>query len=158
MDLHYFHFLNNYRGIDDKFGVVIDRDSKSHSLDQMNQIFMKCKERGYLCFISNPCFEFWLLLPVSDVNKEYDEHLDEIRNNDVDAQRNSYVSNLLFSKTNHRKRITKKSFERHYLPNIDKAIKRAKDFSEGLSLPCELIDRVGSNLWELFDVLREKNL
>ena len=158
MDLHYFHFLNNYRGIDDKFGVVIDRDSKSHSLDQMNQIFMKCKERGYLCFISNPCFEFWLLLHVSDVKKEYDEHLDEIRNNDVDAQRNSYVSNLLFSKTNHRKRITKKSFERHYLPNSDKAIKRAKDFSEGRSLPCELIDRVGSNLWELFDVLREKNL
>ena len=71
LDLLYLDFLSKYHGKDDKFGIVIDRDCGSHSVEQMKSVFEKCKEKNYLCYITNPCIEFWQLLHVSDVASEY---------------------------------------------------------------------------------------
>ena len=47
--------------------------------------------------------------------------------------------------------VLTKTFEKYYLPNIDLAIGRAKGFA-----PSEqLIDKLGTNLWELIELLRE---
>ena len=46
----------------------------------------------------------------------------------------------------------KKTFDEYYLPNIDFAIKRAKDFAP----TDKLLEHLGSNLWELFELLRKK--
>lgn len=152
IDLLYLDFLSKYRGKEDAFGIVIDRDWRSHSADQMNRVIQKCREKNYLCYITNPCLEFWLLLHVSDVKIEYAETLDKILDNEVDDKDNSFVSNLLHEKTGQRKCIQQKTFERFYLPNIDVAIERAKCFA-----PCdELLEKIGSNLGELFDLLRRK--
>lgn len=152
IDLLYLDFLSKYRGKEDAFGIVIDRDWRSHSADQMNRVIQKCREKNYLCYITNPCLEFWLLLHVSDVKSEYAETLDKILDNEVDDKDNSFVSNLLHEKTGQRKCIQQKTFERFYLPNIDVAIERAKCFA-----PCdELLEKLGSNLGELFDLLRRK--
>lgn len=152
IDLLYLDFLSKYRGKEDAFGIVIDRDWRSHSADQMNRVIQKCREKNYLCYITNPCLEFWLLLHVSDVKSEYAETLDKILDNEVDDKDNSFVSNLLHEKTGQRKCIQQKTFERFYLPNIDVAIERAKCFA-----PCdELLEKIGSNLGELFDFLRRK--
>ena len=152
IDLLYLDFLSKYRGKEDAFGIVIDRDWRSHSADQMNRVIQKCREKNYLCYITNPCLEFWLLLHVSDVKSEYAETLDKILDNEVDDKDNSVVSNLLHEKTGQRKCIQQKTFERFYLPNIDVAIERAKCFA-----PCdELLEKIGSNLGELFDLLRRK--
>lgn len=152
IDLLYLDFLSKYRGKEDAFGIVIDRDWRSHSADQMNRVIQKCREKNYLCYITNPCLEFWLLLHVSDVKSEYAETLDKILDNEVDDKDNSFVSNLLHEKTGQRKCIQQKTFERFYLPNIDVAIERAKCFA-----PCdELLEKIGSNLGELFDLLRRK--
>lgn len=152
IDLLYLDFLSKYRGKEDAFGIVIDRDWRSHSADQMNRVIQKCREKNYLCYITNPCLEFWLLLHVSDVKSEYAETLNKILDNEVDDKNNSFVSNLLHEKTGQRKCIQQKTFERFYLPNIDVAIERAKCFA-----PCdELLDKIGSNLGELFDLLRRK--
>lgn len=152
IDLLYLDFLSKYRGKEDAFGIVIDRDWRSHSADQMNRVIQKCREKNYLCYITNPCLEFWLLLHVSDVKSEYAETLDKILDNEVDDKNNSFVSNLLHEKTGQRKCIQQKTFERFYLPNIDVAIERAKCFA-----PCdELLEKIGSNLGELFDLLRRK--
>lgn len=152
INLLYLDFLNKYHGEDDAFGIVVDRDCGSHSEDQMKEIIKKCHEKQYYCFITNPCLEFWQLLHVSDVAKEYKEQLDDILANKLDAQGNSYVNNLLYSKTNQRKAIPLKTFEMYYLPNIDLAIERARAFAPS----SDLINRLGSNLWELFDLLRKK--
>ncbi len=152
IDLLYLDFLSKYRGKEDAFGIVIDRDWRSHSADQMNRVIQKCREKNYLCYITNPCLEFWLLLHVSNVKSEYAETLDKILDNEVDDKDNSFVSNLLHEKTGQRKCIQQKTFERFYLPNIDVAIERAKCFA-----PCdELLEKIGSNLGELFDLLRRK--
>ena len=152
IDLLYLDFLSKYRGKEDAFGIVIDRDHRSHSVDQMNRVIQKCIEKNYLCYITNPCLEFWLLLHVSDVISEYSEYLDQILDNKVDDKENSFVSNLLHEKTGQRKCIQQKTFEKYYLPNIDLAIERAKCFAPRN----ELIEKIGSNLDELFTLLRGK--
>lgn len=152
IDLLYLDFLNKYQGEDDAFGIVIDRDCGSHSVEQMNSIIEKCREKKYYCFITNPCLEFWQLLHVSDVAKEYEEQLEDIQANRVDDSGNTFVSNLLYDKTKQRKAIPLKAFKQFYLPNIDLAIERASTFAPS----CDLVNKLGSNLGELFELLRKK--
>lgn len=152
IDLLYLDFLSKYRGEDDAFGIVIDRDCGSHSLEQMNGVIKKCKDKKYYCFITNPCFEFWQLLHVSDVANEYKEQLDDILANKLDNNGNTFVSNLLYDKTKQRKSIPLKAFKKFYLPNIDLTIERAKHFATS----CDLLNKLGSNLGELFDLLRNE--
>ncbi|WP_419169203.1 RloB family protein [Negativibacillus massiliensis] len=151
IDLLYLDFLSKYRGEDDAFGIVIDRDRDSHSVGQMNDIIKKCHEKQYYCFITNPCLEFWQLLHVSDVAEEYKEQLDEILANKLDDQGNTFVSNLLYSKTKQRKAIPLKTFQTYYLPNINLAIERVRAFAPS----SELVNQLGSNLGELFSLLRK---
>lgn len=154
IDLLYLKFLNGYHGDDDIFGIVLDRDSKSHSEQQMNDIINKCRDKQYKWYITNPCIEFWLLLHISDVRVEYADSLDAILANELDAQGNTYVSNLLFEKTNQRKSMQVKTFKKYYLPNIDTAIARAKELAKS----DDLIKELGSNIWELFDLLRSVDI
>ena len=150
MDLLYLDFLSRFHGERDTFGIVIDRDEKSHPFSQMQKIIAKCEEKKYSYYITNPCFEFWQLLHVSDAAIEYKECLPEILKNDLDENGNTFVSNLLHEKTGERKRITAKSFEKNYLPHIDLAIERAKKFAP----PQHLLMELGSNLGSLFQELR----
>lgn len=63
IDLDYQKFLKDFRGEqnEDIFAVVIDRDRYSHSEESLRELYRKCTERNCYCFITNPCFEFWLL-------------------------------------------------------------------------------------------------
>lgn len=154
VDLQYLHFLNRYKGENDVFGIVIDRDAKSHTAAQMRRVQSSCREKGYHCFITNPCFEFWLLLHVSDVSTEYADHLEEIKENRIGAGKRPYVAELLHNKTGQKKNIKVKTFTEHYLPNVDLAIERAESFAKEENL----IDEIGSNLGELFGLLRKPRL
>ena len=87
---------------------------------------------------------------VADVSTKYSGQLDKILNNKVDEHGNTYVSNLLHELTGQRKAIQVKTFEKYYLPNVDLAIARAKGFASG----DELLDKIGSNLGELIELLR----
>ena len=151
LDLLYLDFLSKYHGEDDAFGIVIDRDCGSHSIEQMNRVLEKCMKKNYLCYITNPCMEFWQLLHVSDVATEYAESLEDILRNELDEKKNSFVSNLLYVKTGQRKAIQAKTFEQFYLPNIDLAVERAKGFAPS----DQLLEKLGSNLWELIELLRK---
>lgn len=108
IDLMYLYFLSKFQGENDSFGIVIDRDCGSHSIAQINNVVAKCKHKNISYYISNPCFEFWQLLHVSDVKSEYSEVLEDIYKNELDERKNSFVSNLLYEKTNQRKSIQKK--------------------------------------------------
>ncbi|MBM6733535.1 RloB family protein [Megasphaera stantonii] len=154
LDLCYLDFLSKYQGENDAFGIVLDRDCGSHSVKQMNDIIKKCREKQYHCFITNPCLEFWQLLHVSNVAEEYKDQLNDILANRLDPQGNSFVSNLLYSKTNQRKALPLKTFQTYYLPNVDLAIERAQAFAPN----SDLIHELGSDLWKLFDLLRMNDL
>ncbi len=59
----------------DKICFIVDRDRESfvshQGNDQYRYVLNKCLENGFGFFLSNPCFEFWLLL-----------HFDEVMNLD----------------------------------------------------------------------------
>ena len=54
---------------DPKFFIIVDRDPKSFTAEQCDNVKKRCEECGFSLIVSNPCFEIWLLLH-SDVGKE----------------------------------------------------------------------------------------
>ena len=51
--------------------MVLDRDCGNHSKILMEDCIKYCEENGYKCFVTNPCFEFWLLLHLCDVQNDF---------------------------------------------------------------------------------------
>lgn len=151
LDLTYLLFLNKFKGSDngenDVFGIVIDRDAGNHSPENMARIFDECDEKGYRCFLTNPRFEFWLLLHVADVKSEYPDELEKMLDLNDET-----VDKHLLEKTGGGKKIQRKTFDTYFLPNIDTAIERANGLCTSRN---ELLDQLGSTLGELFELLRE---
>jgi hypothetical protein len=162
IDLEYDFFLKEYKGHNDVFGIVIDRDYKSHSLEQMKGIMQQCNDKGYKCFVTNPLFEFWLLLHLTDIKKTFGPDLSEFLINNSVSNQHTFTSEKVSELAGHAKSIRESIFLKYYLPNIDYAIGQARTcFSTNLD---ELIGNIentetkkgllGSNLPELFDLLR----
>lgn len=143
-DLAYRKYLSKYTSNLDEFCILIDRDTGSHSSEDMNFILQYCKEKNYRCFITNPCFEFWLLLHFSDVYEEYSDQLDLIRENKKVSNAHTFVSNELSAKAHHGKKGI--AFKEKYLPHIEEAIIRASKFASDNEA---LITDIGCNIWIL---------
>ena len=47
---------------DGKYYLIVDRDDNSFSPEQVEEVMCLCKKEGFQLIITNPCFEFWLLL------------------------------------------------------------------------------------------------
>ena len=52
--------------------MIIDRDKQNVSKKQLEKIIEECEEKRFNLALSNPTFELWLLLHVTDI-KKYDE-------------------------------------------------------------------------------------
>ena len=151
-DLEYRKYLKNFDSDLDEFCILIDRDAKTHSETNMVDCISHCKEKGYTCYVTNPCFEFWLLLHFSNVIEEYADDLEAIKNNKKVSNAHTYVSYELSKKAHHGKRIHE--FEITYLPRIDDAITHAKAFPSDVD---ELVDNIGCNIWKLIEKMRAFN-
>ena len=148
--LNYRKYLNKFDSELDEFCILIDRDSQNHTETNMQKCISYCKQNGYNCYISNPCFEFWLLLHYSNVIEEYADKLETIRKNEKVSASHAFVSNEVSMKAHHRKKGI--GFSTKYLPRIDDAIAHAKAFP---SDPDALVDNIGSNIWKLIEKMRE---
>ena len=135
----------------DKICFVVDRDRESFVAHEENNqykyVLEKCRENGFGLYLTNPCFEFWLLLHFDDV-----EQLDEIQlfhNPKITAKRRYTEQEL-------RKRMTgytKSSYDVDWFMNrIDIAIKNEKNYCEDIE---ELEHSVGSRVGLLIEELRD---
>lgn len=149
-DINYRKYLQNYRSDFDEFGILIDRDIQTHSEVNMLDCIKYCKEKNYTCYIANPCFEFWLLLHLSDVKSEYVNKMDMISENRKVSGSHTFVSKEVSKKAHHAKRGI--NFQKNYMPFIDLAIARAKEFA---SDEMELIDKIGCNIWKLLEKMKQ---
>lgn len=150
INLSYRKFLKEANTSDgDVFAVVIDRDQGSHSREDLDEIIQKCGEKSFLCCLTNPCFEFWLLLHLVDVEvlQEPDE-LTRILANKKLSQQHTYVSKRVGDLAGHSKKITWPKFEAHYKPKLDKALSAAKLFA---GTEEDVLDRVGTMMPVLLD-------
>ena len=144
-DLNYKKYLKNMSDSNDLFGIVIDRDNWCNLEYGINH----CKDKGYLIFLSNPCFELWLLLHWEDVSLFSKEMLDEIKINRKVSNKHTYTSCLLSKVAHHNK--TSISFDAKYLDKVDNAIKNAKKLETNLD---NLLENIGSNFVDLLTLLK----
>lgn len=134
----------------DKICLIVDRDRESFvSIPENNQyayVVDRCKEKDFGLYVTNPCFEFWLLLHFDEVFEVDKNKL--LENPKVTAKRRYAEQEL--------RRIWPgytKSFYRaeELVKNIDRAIKNEKEFCEDVVL---LENFVGSNLGKLIEHMR----
>ena len=151
IDIEYRKYLRHLETDRDIFGVLIDRDCGCHSRDVMEACIKECAKLNAGCYISNPCFEFWLLLHLCDVKAEYtDEHLEELRANHKVSAHHTLISREISERAGHEKSINSGKFSRIYWPNLKLAVKRSKLFACDCD---ELLDNVGSNVSSLIETM-----
>lgn len=131
--------------------LIVDRDKDSFiSTPENNQykyVLDKCNKMGFQFCVTNPCFEFWLLLHFDEVFELDEEKL--LNNSKVTAKRR-YAENELrkiwpgYNKSSyHSEKLVK---------NIDKAIENEKKFCEDIE---QLENSVGSNIGRLVQKMRQ---
>lgn len=145
-DIQYRKYLKKYDSELDEFCLFIDRDAETHSKESIIQIINHCKKKKYRFFMANPCFEFWLLLHLVDVENTYADKMNCIKENKKVSKQHTFVSNEVSKYARHGKK--KINFKKNYLPNIKFAIRQAKQFCYSED---DLIDHIGCNLWILLD-------
>lgn len=131
----------------DKICLIVDRDKQSFKTEQFQYVVDTCKKKGFGFYLTNPCFEFWLLLHFEEVFT-----LDEQRllNNAKVSTRKKYAENELSRVCAEYK---KSSYNAHILVrSVDKAIENEKRFCESID---ELEYSLGSNLGLLIQEMRE---
>ena len=151
IDLEYRQYLLNFNKDTDYFAVVLDRDYGNHSRKLMQECIENCRKSNYGCFVSNPCFEFWLLLHLCDVKSEFsDDDLEALRLNHPISNRHTRVSLEVSKRAHHNKTISAKKFEEYYFTQIPQALVNAGQFVTEFP---QLLDNLGTNLPKLFDEL-----
>ena len=155
MDFQYNKFLKRMsRGENDIAAMIVDIDKKNQvkRKEVLETLRSDCATKGYGFYITNPCFEFWLLLHLCDVATDYKDKLVNIAENKLTGKRKSlkYVAKEVSKRANHSKSISKDTFIEHYLQQIPSAISRAQCFAT--TWP-EVLDNIGTNLPDLFSKL-----
>lgn len=133
----------------DKMCLIVDRDKKSFKEEQYNYVKKECKRKNFKLYVTNPCFEFWLLLHFNEVHSIDKEKL--LENNRITAK----------SKVRYVEAELKKYFPYNknkynaelLIKKIDLAIENEKRFCEDIE---ELKDELGSNVGLLIQELKEK--
>lgn len=138
----------------DSLWLVCDREKVIHrktGKKGLLEVIPLCEERGYSMALSNPLFEFWLLLHVVDISG-YDKKtlFDNVKVSSKKRFIDRELSNLLdngFSK-----KSGKFNHEIISLDNIKRAIRQEKNFENDLA---QIIDKLGGNIGSLINDIIE---
>ena len=133
----------------DEICLIVDRDKESFLAtpenNQYDYVLKTCREKGFRFFVSNPCFEFWLLLHFDEV---FDLDRDKLLENPQVTAKRRYTEHELrkllpgYSKSNYNAAVLMK--------RIETAIKNEEKFSEELN---GLRDKLGSNVGKMIKEL-----
>lgn len=130
----------------DKVCFIVDRDPKNFKEDQYNRFLEMCEQYNYFAYVSNPTFEFFLLLhsdTVFKINKK-----DMFENRKITGKKRFLeveVSKIFGCNKSNIK------FEK-FKDSVKIAIQNEKEFEEDIYL---LKDRLGSNVGKLLKELMD---
>ena len=142
----FLHTKYDYKSeYDDELWVVWDREKVDSRKKHILEILPECKEKNYNIAMTNPLFEFWLLLHIEDITK-YDNNKLYTNDRETASKKRRYIdkelSNILsngYNKKNFNKDIVTKD-------NIDRALEQEKLFETEVE---KIIDNLGSNIGDL---------
>jgi hypothetical protein len=131
----------------DELWMIIDTDRWKNIPD----IISECKKQSNMFVaVSNPCFEFWLLLHIKDI-ADYDENeLALILNNAKVSNKKNYVDSKIteifgsYNKSNPKPEL--------FLPTIDFAIEQAKKLD---TREDEFPQNLGSHVYKVVEKLKK---
>jgi hypothetical protein len=110
-------------GNNDELWMIIDRDRNGKNIEKYST---KCKsEPNFYFALSNPCFEFWLLLHLKDISEFTEEELNLIFENRKVGSKKTYLKKLLSNILPDGYNEANLQPER-FLQHIEVAINRAK--------------------------------
>lgn len=134
----------------DKICLIVDRDRESFiSTPENNQydyVVSMCMKKNFGLYITNPCFEFWLLLHFDEV---FELDWDKLLENPKVTAKRRYTEQEL-----HRiwPGYGKGSYKaEEVVKYIDRAIENEKEFCEDVVM---LKNKVGSNLGNLIKEMK----
>lgn len=135
----------------DKICFIVDRDRKSFLASPQNNqykyVMDKCEEMKFWLCVTNPCFEFWLLLHFDEV---FELDMGKLLENEKATAKRRYAENEL-------RKIypcyRKNAYDAEVLvKNVDKAIRNEKKFCEEIAA---LEYSLGSNIGKLIAEMRQ---
>jgi len=130
---------------DDELWVVWDREKVQARKKHILEILPECKRKNYNIAMTNPLFEFWLLLHVDDISN-YDKEILFVNDWDTPSKNRRYIDKVLSNILD--KGYNKKNFNRDIVTksNIDKALVQEKIFETEIE---KIIDTLGSNIGDI---------
>jgi len=128
----------------DSVCLIVDRDKKSFFDYQYDAVYKECNKEGYLLFVTNPCFEFFLLLHKTDGKKYSSEDLIENKK----EKEKTFVERMLEAYIKGYKK-EKFSFEL-FQDDIEMALENARYYADNLH---DIKTSPGTNLPELMGEL-----
>jgi hypothetical protein len=112
-------------GESDELWMIIDTD-KWKSIEEM---ILECeRQKNMFVAVSNPCFEFWLLLHIKDISEYSSEEMHLILQNRKVSSNRNYVDTKIveilgsYNKSNPKPEL--------YIPTIESAINQAKKLNK----------------------------
>lgn len=130
----------------DGLWILIDRELTNYRREQICDILPTCEDLNFSVALSNPKFELWLLLHVSDIEK-YD--WTELLENEKDS-RNLRPLDTALADALHPKRFSKKKgkFNKDIvsIENLHRAIAQEQKLCNELP---DLLDKLGCNISQL---------
>ena len=132
----------DYKTENDEMWVVLDREKVPERRTQILEIIPECTINNFNIAITNPLFEFWLLLHIVDIST-YDRTI-LFENNWVNENRR-YIDKELSEKLPNGYNKKKGKFNKNIvtIDNILRALEQEKLFENDLE---KIIDNLGSNI------------
>ena len=131
-----------YSPVTDSLNMVIDRDKDSFTEKQYDEVMKFCADNNVNLYVSNPNFEFWLLLHFKEIENEDKQKMFE--NPKVNNSRR-YLEKRLHDICKYTKR--RFSFE-PFEKNIYEAILRERNYEENVH---KLKNNLGTNVGKLVE-------
>ena len=134
----------------DKICLIVDRDKESFlAIPENNQydyVLRTCQGKGFGFYVSNPCFEFWLLLHFDEV---FELDWDKLLENPQVTAKRKYTEHEL------RKLLPGYSKGKYHadilIKNLSRALYNAEKFCQNGEL---LVSEIGTNIGKLIKLLR----
>ncbi|MDV0442314.1 RloB family protein [Methanorbis furvi] len=130
----------------DKVCIIVDRDPESFTSSQYDSVLALCNEKKISLHLSNPCFEFWLLLHFPKVHELDSEEM--LANRKISIHKRFLENELQKIHPEFRKNNLKFGL---FADHIDDAIENESHFCEELS---GLKTELGSNIGKLLSEMR----
>ncbi|NCC99117.1 MAG: RloB domain-containing protein [Bacteroidia bacterium] len=131
----------------DELWMIIDTDRWKN----IPKVVEACNDlENMFVAVSNPCFEFWLLLHIKDVREYNAEELKLILKNKKVGKRN-YVDGKIVGIVGSYNKANLKTED--FIPHIDNAVSRAKNLDQPQE---EYPSKLGSHIYKLIEKLRRE--